>query len=237
MLEKSAFLSINPSSLSHNLLATEKYTVSLSLSLPPFPETQLIFHHMDAVQAPNIVAHITERLLYRRLIATGVDPEESMKVMAFWMWLEAQGFKELVRKISSNNDKFLALVADEAIAVLATLFPSPSSAPISHNLCPITSIFSGSLSIHDIFGNKETVSGGVADVYNRVCRALFKDVLEERSGKVEGDAVSVGTKLNPFAREWSPAIERVPEEERCLFLTFSKGNPITEDQIFNFFNQ
>jgi hypothetical protein len=200
---------------------------------------------MDTVQAPNIVAYITERLLYRRLIDIGVDPEESMNVMAFWMWLEAQGFKEVVRKISSNNDKFLNLVAEEAIAVLATLFPL-SGTPISQNLCPITSIFSGSLSIHDIFGNKETVSKGVADVHSRVCCVVFKDVLEEKGGKVrfgggevegDGDGVSAGTKLNPFAREWNPAIERVPEEERCLFLTFSKGNPLTENQIFNFFNQ
>lgn len=201
---------------------------------------------MDTVQAPNIVAHITERLLFRRLIDIGVKPEEAINVMAFWMWLEAQGFKEVVRKISSNNDKFLKLVADEAAAVLATLFPL-SGTPISQNLCPITSIFSGSLSIHDIFGNKETVSEGVADVSSRVCCVVFKDVLEEKGGKVkvgggkvegDGDGVSsVGTKLNPNAREWNPAIERVPEEERCLFLTFSKGNPLTENQIFNFFNQ
>lgn len=202
---------------------------------------------MDAAQAPNnIVAHITERLLYRRLIDIGVNPEDSMNIMAFWMWLEAHGFEELVRKISSNNDKFLKLVADEANAVLATLFPGPTPTPISRDLCPVTSIFFGGLSIHDIFGNKENVSEGVTDVYNSVCCVLFKDVLEERSGKVkvsddaEGHAAvtsSVGTKLNPFAKEWSPAIERVPEEERCLFLTFSKGNPLTENQIFNFFTQ
>ncbi|KAG6630581.1 uncharacterized protein LOC122292165 [Carya illinoinensis] len=248
---------------------------------------------MDAGPSSNIVAHITERILFRRMIDIGLNPEESMKVMAFWMWLEAQSFKELVRKISSNNDKFLALITDEAKAVLSIL-DSGSTAPVLNNLCPITSIFSP-FSIHEIFGDKESVSKGVTDVYNRVCCVIFKDLLEERGSKVrtsdeecgragdekavtrrvrqfgegtsrkvavldlveafpdgvektwlpsslgmsegEGDAESVRFKLNPFAKEWNPAIERAPEEERCLFLTFSKGHALTGNQITNFFNR
>ncbi|KAB1225222.1 hypothetical protein CJ030_MR1G025745 [Morella rubra] len=249
---------------------------------------------MDAGKAAiNIVARITERVLFRRMVDIGVGPEESMKVMAFWMWLEAQGFKELVRKISSNNDKFLKLVADEAEAVLATLEPGSTSL-ISRNLCPITSVFFSPFSIHDIFRDKESVSKGVADIRNGVCCVIFNDVLGERGAKVrvsgddghgvgnaqamltkrsrqfgectskegammdlaglrvpfheglektrarselgEDAAVTVLTKLNPFAREWNPAKERSPEEERCLFLTFSKGNALTENQIINFLN-
>ncbi|KAG7948786.1 hypothetical protein I3843_13G026600 [Carya illinoinensis] len=211
---------------------------------------------MDAGPSSNIVAHITERILFRRMIDIGLNPEESMKVMAFWMWLEAQSFKELVRKISSNNDKFLALITDEAKAVLSILYPG-STAPVLNNLCPITSIFSP-FSIHEIFGDKDSVSKGVSDVYNRVCCVIFKDLLEERGSKVRtsdeecdraGDekAVtrrvrqfgeqSVRFKLNPFAKEWNPAIERAPEEERCLFLTFSKGHALTGNQITNFFNR
>ncbi|KAF5446159.1 hypothetical protein F2P56_031809 [Juglans regia] len=249
---------------------------------------------MDAGPSSNIVAHITERILFRRMIDIGLNPEESMKVMAFWMWLEAESFKELVRKISSNNDKFLALITDEAKAVLAIL-DSRSTAPILNNLCPITAIFSP-FSIHEIFGDKESVSKGVTDVYNRVCCVIFKDLLEERGSKVrtsdeeggragddkavtrrmrqfgegtsrskgavldlveafpdgvektwlpsslgisegEGDAETVRSTLNPFAKEWNPAIERAPEEERCLFLTFSKGHALTGNQITNFFNR
>ncbi|KAB1225258.1 hypothetical protein CJ030_MR1G017652 [Morella rubra] len=124
------------------------------------------------------------------MVDIGVGPEDSMKVMAFWMWLEAQGFRELVSKISSNNDKFLKFVADEAEAVLATLDPE-STAVFSRNLCPITSVFFSPFSIHYIFRDKESVSKGVADIRNGVCCVIFKDVLEERGTKVRvsGDGV------------------------------------------------
>ncbi|XWS45848.1 hypothetical protein CRYUN_Cryun14cG0014600 [Craigia yunnanensis] len=41
--------------------------------------------------------------------------------------------------------------------------------------------------------------------------------------------------LNPYAKEWSPNIHGAPVEDRCLFVTFSNGHPITEHQIAIFF--
>ncbi|ESR58617.1 hypothetical protein CICLE_v10024012mg [Citrus x clementina] len=43
------------------------------------------------------------------------------------------------------------------------------------------------------------------------------------------------TRLNPCAKEWNPFKERAPEEDRCLFLTFSNGYPLAENQIVTFF--
>ena len=127
------------------------------------------------------------------MIDIKVDLEESMKVMAFWMWLEAQGFKEVVSKISVYDDKFLARVVDEVKAVLAELEPN-SITPISHNLCPITSLVLNTTSFNDIFGDKEPVSKGVFEVYNEMCCMLFKDVIDERGVKVgasdkDGDTI------------------------------------------------
>ena len=231
---------------------------------------------MDINQSLSVQAHIAKRAIYRRMIDIKIDPEESMKVMAFWMWLEAQGFKEVVSKISVYDDKFLAMVVDEVKVVLAELEPN-SITPISHNLCPITSLILNTTSFNDIFGDKELVSKGVFEVYNEMCCMLFNDVIEERGVKVgasvedgdrvgedssketmiggegllgshpeefekmeqegEGSSMTIRTNLNPFAKEWSPATERAPEEERCLFLTFSNGYPLTENQLINFFNQ
>ncbi|XVF22809.1 hypothetical protein REPUB_Repub12eG0202900 [Reevesia pubescens] len=41
--------------------------------------------------------------------------------------------------------------------------------------------------------------------------------------------------LNPYAKEWSPVANAAPEEDRCLFVTFSNGQPITEQEIARFF--
>ncbi|XVF73490.1 hypothetical protein PTKIN_Ptkin12aG0205400 [Pterospermum kingtungense] len=41
--------------------------------------------------------------------------------------------------------------------------------------------------------------------------------------------------LNPHAKAWSPVMDGAPEEDRCLFVTFSNGRPITETEITRFF--
>ncbi|GMI73871.1 hypothetical protein HRI_001056400 [Hibiscus trionum] len=41
--------------------------------------------------------------------------------------------------------------------------------------------------------------------------------------------------LNPNAKEWSPKTDGAPEEDRCLFITFSNGHPIPEDRVLRFF--
>ncbi|KAF3440078.1 hypothetical protein FNV43_RR18356 [Rhamnella rubrinervis] len=41
--------------------------------------------------------------------------------------------------------------------------------------------------------------------------------------------------LNPDAQEWHPKNNSAPEEERCLFLTFSNGYPLSHAQIIKFF--
>lgn len=39
--------------------------------------------------------------------------------------------------------------------------------------------------------------------------------------------------LNPAAEEWSPA--KIPEDHRSLFMTFSKGHPLTKPEIVDYF--
>lgn len=46
-----------------------------------------------------------------------------------------------------------------------------------------------------------------------------------------------GADLNPNAKEWNPIYDCAPEEDRCLFLTFSNGFPLTEHQIVTFFTR
>ncbi|XP_022979539.1 uncharacterized protein LOC111479214 [Cucurbita maxima] len=54
---------------------------------------------------------------------------------------------------------------------------------------------------------------------------------------VEEGTTNGGGDLNPNAKEWSPIHDSAPEEDRCLFLTFSNGYPLTEHQIVHFFTR
>ncbi|THU55225.1 hypothetical protein C4D60_Mb11t04330 [Musa balbisiana] len=46
-----------------------------------------------------------------------------------------------------------------------------------------------------------------------------------------------GSRLNPMARPWSPEINRSPEDLRSMFITFSRGHPISRQDIVEFFNE
>ncbi|KAK8635819.1 hypothetical protein V6N13_004534 [Hibiscus sabdariffa] len=41
--------------------------------------------------------------------------------------------------------------------------------------------------------------------------------------------------LDPNAKEWSGKTDGAPEEDRCLFITFSNGHPIADHRIRSFF--
>ncbi|XP_043718023.1 uncharacterized protein LOC122665970 [Telopea speciosissima] len=48
-------------------------------------------------------------------------------------------------------------------------------------------------------------------------------------------AQTIGSNLNPMARPYTPEMARVPLNERTLFVTFSHGDPLTEEEIRDFF--
>ncbi|KAG0452950.1 hypothetical protein HPP92_025614 [Vanilla planifolia] len=42
--------------------------------------------------------------------------------------------------------------------------------------------------------------------------------------------------LNPMARPWSPVTEQSSDDQRSMFITFSRGYPLTREDIKDFFN-
>lgn len=43
--------------------------------------------------------------------------------------------------------------------------------------------------------------------------------------------------LNPYAQPWVPMLEKVREEDRTIFFTFSRGHPVSNHQIAQFFTR
>ena len=61
----------------------------------------------------------------------------------------------------------------------------------------------------------------------------YSAALQFKNGKESGGNFV----LNPFAREWDPVRDRAPEEDRGIFLTFTQGLPVNDNEIHQFFNQ
>ncbi|XP_059654264.1 uncharacterized protein LOC132300980 [Cornus florida] len=212
-----------------------------------------------------IALHEAERRIFGRLIDMGADTKMTKKIMALLMWLESEGgLKGLVKKISSQTDKVMAVVGAEAETALGFLEANALSPGASSISMPVTLDLAkpvpDSFSLIDLFEDKERASNGISHLVNGVCEMIFRDILEDRCkegngsvamadivrklvvaegkkpgglevGKKSAVVASSGSKLNPYAQEWRVS----PEEERCLFVTFSNGYPLSENQIFWFF--
>ncbi|KDP28840.1 hypothetical protein JCGZ_14611 [Jatropha curcas] len=198
------------------------------------------------------------RSLFDRMIDMDRGVEESIKAIAFWIWLESRGFPDIITELSSRDDKFLDFIFDEANTVLTSL--KKNSFPPNLLRVTITTLAGRRfLSPSVILADKEKVLESILEICKKICLVLFEDILNERgividieqqtnkgiteysnskaSAPLKSPLPSLESKLNPFAKEWNPTLEKAPEEDRCLFLTFSNGYPLTEYQITNFFTQ
>ncbi|PQQ01724.1 uncharacterized protein Pyn_36143 [Prunus yedoensis var. nudiflora] len=59
----------------------------------------------------------------------------------------------------------------------------------------------------------------------------------ESVASVDSSSAVTESNLSPYAAEWDPFYYQAPEDDRCCFITFSNGFPLTEDQIMDFFNE
>ncbi|XP_073130792.1 uncharacterized protein [Henckelia pumila] len=124
--------------------------------------------------------HSIDRELYARLIQNlGRQPLESLKVMAFWMWLEREGGnKILIRQLLSLPPPFLNRLADETVKCLKCvesdnyLFLNGND---RINLLP--ELVSARVSLRFFHENRVTVEHGVSKIISTVCLRAFNDIL------------------------------------------------------------
>ncbi|XP_073315820.1 uncharacterized protein [Primulina huaijiensis] len=137
--------------------------------------------------------HSIDRELYTRLIQNlGREPVESLKVMAFWMWLEREGGnKILIRRMLSLPLALLNELADETVTCLKCvendkyLFVNGND---QINLLP--ELLCTRVSLRFFHENRITVEHGVSKIITTVCLRAFNDILRrvllENSAGYEG---------------------------------------------------
>ncbi|CAI0472208.1 unnamed protein product [Linum tenue] len=202
--------------------------------------------------------------LFSRMLEVGRPPRLSMKVIGFWVWLEGHGgLPDLLTTIAHRSDKILQLVAAEAETMVSFLSSStatkedipalPVTLDISHNEFPLDGIVAG----------RERVANEIEEICEGTLHELLDGVLRERKIDITSDEDEEGEddeeedeeeksddgraatatggggggSLDPKARAWSPESGRAPVEDRCLYVTFSIGDPLSADQIERFFTR
>ncbi|KAI5647466.1 hypothetical protein M9H77_33471 [Catharanthus roseus] len=110
--------------------------------------------------------------------------------------------------------------------------PKPFTSSIS---CPlIWKLATENLSPADVFEDMEKAYEDILAIQERLCNFDFHENTKGKSEDPNADNKGIhASKLNPSAKEWKPA----PENERTLFMTFSRGRPLSKPEIMNFFDR
>ncbi|KAG6770729.1 hypothetical protein POTOM_026419 [Populus tomentosa] len=203
--------------------------------------------------------HATDREIFSRLVINlKRNPAESLLVIAVWLWLEDKRYPNVIAKMTSLADTVLNIVANEAALCLNIL--ESTNLPIIPNGggLPFTSIVIGKdISLEMFLQNKFTAISRIKNFLNTVCARIFTDILQcvlagtsQLIGNqplvvpgfphpVFGDVTILARSIdNDFPAGglwgWDPALT-VPENDRTMFLTFSRGFPVTNEEVTELF--
>ncbi|CAK9138510.1 unnamed protein product [Ilex paraguariensis] len=215
-----------------------------SSSLFISPEDFVLFHAMD-------------RELYTLLVTNILrDPVESMQTMALWLWLERAGCNNVIKKILSLPHVLINELADEAVTCLKCISNTqfllsssePKEIPLTHSL------MKKEISLQFFHENRLSAKVGVAKIVTDVCIKAFTDILQEvmRRNVAQNLGKSPMTMVSPvvdhslvygFAQlglgvdtsQGRTQVNEVPPDDRTMFVTFSKGYPVAETEVREFF--
>ncbi|KAK9088480.1 hypothetical protein Scep_027562 [Stephania cephalantha] len=203
---------------------------------------------------------IDRELFTRLVIRLRRDVGKSMVAISLWLWLEEVGFPNIILKMLSLPDEIVSLVADEAAIIIGFLESSrtKSLSMPSHTLIEMTrSLMNSTLSFQFLHQHRLSVLTGVLRYVENVCAKAFEDIgmmvttpiimpqLANFNCKQRLDEASSSTPvlsrrqimLNHVAHPWGPSKDVVPQDERTMFMTFSRGYPLSETEVKEFFSR
>ncbi|KAM5547217.1 hypothetical protein ABKV19_001627 [Rosa sericea] len=192
--------------------------------------------------------HAMDRKLYTILVILLCrDPVESMKVMALWLWLEKLGFRNVVKRMLALPLILINDSADETVtclnAINGTLFSYLSE---SYDIPLLQAFMTREISVHFFYEHRLVAAMGIAEVGRDVCVKALSDIMAhaiERNNLAYQKATAANQSqgmLSPSnIRQQPPPVRRneVPPQDRTMFVTFSKGYPVHEFEVIQFFTR
>lgn len=200
--------------------------------------------------------------MFERLLDIGEAPRSAMEILAVWLWQEFTGHDHLIQIINSHPDETFSAIAMGTKASFQNLKHQYHSLagryPLSGWQCQdllvlrkwtegIDDFLKGIVIFvcEDIIDRRfpecrlEASSSSIASNLSRNDRA-YNMVGCENFGAPVGNYVNYPRTMNiPNAQ---PRIsngegQTCPEDERCMFVTFSRGHPLTREEVCNFFTR
>ncbi|XWS71343.1 hypothetical protein CRYUN_Cryun03dG0130100 [Craigia yunnanensis] len=190
--------------------------------------------------------HNIDRKAYSRLvIGLGFDPFLSMKIIAFWNFLERTGFKHFVKNLQQLPDALLFSLAKEAIMCLECLYCSTREIfPWVDMDFPVMKKLVGQdILLGYLFENRESAKRMIEDFVKDVCQIAFSDVvltyLASKQFSKSNSELQCQTSPGEdngelLIQQKLATMTRVDSEDRTLFMTFSRGYPVSNQELHGF---
>ncbi|XP_047334016.1 uncharacterized protein LOC124937739 [Impatiens glandulifera] len=202
--------------------------------------------------------HSNDRDLYAVLInELGRDSLESMRIMALWLWLERSGFRSVVKKALSLPKFLINELANEAVVCLKLIENNEAviwlCSPESIDLSLTKSLVYKEISAMYFHENRVLIVKGTTKIIMDVCVRVMKDIMEEAMERnlihymslmdmssPRPSTTNISSNTTRFLFNLNASGSQGREEvlhpdERTMFMTFSKGYPVTEMEIKEFF--
>ncbi|KAI3737164.1 hypothetical protein L2E82_27159 [Cichorium intybus] len=182
--------------------------------------------------------HSVDRELYATLVYDlWRDPIEAIQMMAIWIWLErvSMVFPDLTRRILTLPFHLIDKLGDEALLCWSCIDNVRLLFSASVNDFPLTTILlKKEMPLDFLRKFREFSITGINEVITIVCANCFKDIWD---GAIARNAhvdflQCMASSLEPV----TPAkTMKIQPDDRTLFVTFSRGYPVAEWEVREFF--
>ncbi|KAH7840545.1 hypothetical protein Vadar_018431 [Vaccinium darrowii] len=203
--------------------------------------------------------HTIDREIFSRLVIGLMrHPGESLMVMALWLWLETKKFPKIISKMVSQGDLVVNALANEASTCIQTLRSKAPPITLDGGMLLTATLMGRDISLQMIYQVKFTAIAEIKIFLNDLCAFIFTDILQEvlvtppssmifpqslpipgfphpLFGPITIMPLPLHQVLPPGAFSgWSDVIE-VPVDDRTMFLTFSRGYPVSKEEVTELF--
>ncbi|CAN7068284.1 unnamed protein product [Brassica rapa subsp. trilocularis] len=201
--------------------------------------------------------HLYDRALFSRLVITlRRDIRQSYQVMSFLLYLEtiAPFLSTLIANFASLPDAVVNMVADEVVTCLRCLSFDDFPAFVTHLRRSILSpeipylrgVTRGYLTLIFVHNNRENILFEMKKHLTRVCVRAFEDIcvraeMYNREIEERGNAMWEMSQLGfrSAVQNGGSSTSRFSRgrANRTIFLTFSRGYPISKAEVYAYFTR
>jgi len=215
-------------------------------------EQLCLFHKMDREIFSCLVIHWAR------------NPSQTLLIMALWLWLENIGYVSIISKLVGLHPTIINDVAQEAGSCLMCLEQEEFPIPNDGGLLRTTTIVERKISLRVFKQNRFTIIAGIKNVLNKTCSIIFNDILLQVLGRNCASRLPLPHPYRPIIVPGFPhqvfgefnipptnfkvldltsfeiwtnmrLFDDVMDIDKTVFITFSRGFPVTKREVVYFF--